>query len=227
MSLNLMLVEDHYSLRKVTASVLREAGFVVIDVAHAEDVDAELVNHRIDIFILDINLLGEDGLSLARRLREAYSNTGIIMFTARSASNEVAEGYNAGADIYLTKPVATTVLVSAVESLGRRLGHAASQVALLTLNIQTLELRYKDLSVKLQNAEANVLSAFARSAKHTLESGEIAVLFGMDEEDYSKSALEVRVARLRKKLRQVSAEADIQSVRLLGYRLTQAIQVVN
>lgn len=225
MSLNILLVEDHYSLRKVTSTVLREAGFFVIDLAHAEDVDAELVNHRIDIFILDINLLGEDGLSLARRLREAYPNAGIVMFTARSATLEVAEGYDAGADIYLTKPVATAVLISAVESLGRRLNLASVDNS-LALNDQSLELSGSSGIVKLQNAEVNVLAAFARSAKHALETGEIALLFGMDEDDFSKSALEVRIARLRKKIKAASADADIQSVRLQGYRLNQAIKVI-
>lgn len=225
MKLNIVLVEDHQALRKVTAGVLREAGFAVLDLAHAEDVDALLVEHRVDVFILDINLLGESGLSLARRLRNAYPLVGIIMFTARSANAEIVEGYGAGADIYLTKPVDSSVLISAVESLGRRM-YSSSVQGRLEMNTTSLELRGDLGSTRLQSAEVEVLSAFARSPKLQLETGQVAELFGMDDIEFSKSALEVRIVRLRKKLKSVCSFTDLQAVRLIGYKLTGVIKII-
>ena len=122
-SLHIVIVEDHESLREVTANVLSEAGYQVTAVAYAEDVDHLLKGQKVDLFILDLNLPGEDGLSLARRIRKVQPRVGIIMATARGSKDDMVNGYDSGADIYMTKPIAPEALLAAIDALGRRMGH--------------------------------------------------------------------------------------------------------
>ncbi|MGA1728205.1 MAG: response regulator transcription factor, partial [Burkholderiaceae bacterium] len=104
LSLNIVLVEDHDLLRTVTESVLKEAGHNILALGCAEEVDEALSGMNPDLYILDLNLPGEDGISLARRIRRSHPRVGIIMTTVRSEVTDRLDGYESGADIYLPKP---------------------------------------------------------------------------------------------------------------------------
>lgn len=83
--IKLLVVEDHQALLEVTVETLAAQGYEVIGLPSAEAID-ELPPHFVaDIAILDLNLPGEDGLSLAQRLRQIQPRIGIIMLTARRA----------------------------------------------------------------------------------------------------------------------------------------------
>lgn len=118
--LEIVLVEDHDQLRRVTAAVLRARGHRVVALASAEEVDDSITLSKPDIFILDLNLPGEDGLSLSRRIRAAQPRVGIIMTTVRREVERRLVGYESGADAYLAKPTDVEELSAAVEALGRR-----------------------------------------------------------------------------------------------------------
>lgn len=91
-----------------------------------EDLD-DLAAHTFDLLILDLNLPGENGLSIAQRYKRANPGCYIIMLTARSRLEDKVAGYESGADIYLTKPVSSAELIAAIKSLARRLmPHAAN-----------------------------------------------------------------------------------------------------
>ena len=107
-SLNIVLVEDHDLLRTVTQSVLTQAGHNVLALSCAEEVDEALSGMSPDLYILDLNLPGEDGISLARRIRHSHPRVGIIMTTVRSEIADRLDGYESGADIYLPKPTDPT-----------------------------------------------------------------------------------------------------------------------
>ena len=81
--------------------------------------------------------------------------------------------------------------------------------------------------IKLQINEFKLLSAFSFTADNILDTGEIAERFDMDDEDFSRSTLTVKIVRLRKKLKQAFGEnADIRAVRLKGYKLTTPLKLV-
>jgi DNA-binding response OmpR family regulator len=118
--LEIVLVEDHDQLRRVTTAVLRARGHRVVALASAEEVDDSVTLSKPDIFILDLNLPGEDGVSLSRRIRAAQPRVGIIMTTVRREVEQRLVGYESGADAYLGKPTDVEELSAAVEALGRR-----------------------------------------------------------------------------------------------------------
>ncbi|WP_328986113.1 response regulator transcription factor [Thiorhodovibrio winogradskyi] len=119
--LNLLIVEDDENLREALVDTLGAQGHAVRGLECAEEVPEQADLLQLDIAVLDLNLPGEDGLSLARRLRQAQPELRVIMLTARTQGADRAAGYASGADIYLTKPASLAELNYALQALARRL----------------------------------------------------------------------------------------------------------
>ena len=103
--LNIVLVEDHDILRQMLQQALQEAGHQVVALSCAEELEDVAGGQPADVFLIDLNLPGEDGLSLTERVRAAYPLAGLIVVTARSALQDKLEAYARGAYLYLTKPL--------------------------------------------------------------------------------------------------------------------------
>ncbi|MFA7243641.1 MAG: response regulator transcription factor, partial [Sulfuricellaceae bacterium] len=113
---------------------------------------------RADILLLDLNLPGEDGISLARRIREVLPEVGIIMVTARRQARDKIEGYGSGADIYLTKPTSVEELDAAIQALSRRVRPAPALVTgRLRLNPATLQLSGPRSTIDVSDQECSLL----------------------------------------------------------------------
>lgn len=114
------VVEDETHLRGDLVEYLSACGHEVTGCADGSALDALLAHQGIDILILDVNLPGEGGFSIANRLR-VQSDIGIIMLTARGLNVDRVVGLEVGADVYLVKPVELRELEAQVRSLSRRL----------------------------------------------------------------------------------------------------------
>jgi len=115
---NLLLVEDNKALNAVLTEFLADAGYHVLTFEQAEDIPESA---QFEMAILDLNLPGEDGLSLAKRLKSANPGLGIILLTIRSALDDKLQGYEMGADVFLAKPVEPSELLAVLNALARRL----------------------------------------------------------------------------------------------------------
>ena len=122
-SLNVIVIEDDDFLRDSIVELLNTQGHVVRGYFCADEMDQTVKYSAADLYVIDVNLPGENGFQLAARLRNGQPNAGIIMFTARTAIADRINGYKHGADVYLPKPVDPTEFLSVVEALGRRLNH--------------------------------------------------------------------------------------------------------
>jgi DNA-binding response OmpR family regulator len=229
--LNIILVEDHDILRRMLQQALEEAGHQVVALSCAEEMEDEAGGQPADVFLIDLNLPGEDGLSLTERVRAAHPLAGIIMVTARSSLNDKLEGYARGADLYLTKPLEVPELCAAVAALGRRrqkVGELLTQQQSLTLTQQQMTLtKPGGAPVHLSASETAMLVAFSRAPGQRVAYWQIAETLGLDLQTYAKASLEVRIVRLRKKLVEAGAEPGcIEAVRRHGYQLCIPVQVV-
>lgn len=223
--LNLLIVEDNDDLRSTMQEVLQAAGDHVVAVESAEAAVERADLTHIDIVILDLNLPGEDGLSFAVRLRKSHPTLGIIMLTARNSSADKCIGFDLGADIYLTKPVPLNELQAAIRSLGRRVRHVTSDG--LTLNVRQLQIAGLAQPVGLTPGETSLLSAFVRAPQQELENWQIAEVLGMDIDGLNKSALELHIVRLRKKLQQAGViGVTVKVLRGRGYKLCTVLHVI-
>lgn len=122
---HIMVVEDEASLRADVVEYLSACGHTVVGCGDGSELDAALSRQNADIIILDVNLPGEDGFSIAKRLRD-HSDVGIIMLTARGVNVDRVVGLEIGADVYLVKPVELRELEAQIRTLARRLKVAPS-----------------------------------------------------------------------------------------------------
>ena len=221
--LNISLVEDNTLLRESLVDVLAEEGFAIAAFPSVGSLTANSNLRGAQLFILDLNLPGEDGLSYARRLRRDHGAVGIIMLTARSEPMDRQNGYENGADIYLTKPSSPGELIAAIRALERRLAPDTpiSAGVTLTLDPQSLIVTGDAGSTPLTTAEADLLRHFLAAPERRLHADHIPTIVGTAA---TRGAVEVRITRLRKKLVTAGAKGNPLAVlRGWGYQLTADI----
>lgn len=221
--LNIIVVEDHDGLREMTVEALCLQGHRAIGVDCAETLP-DLQHNPPDVMVIDLNLPGEDGISLAQRVRATHPGIGIIMLTARSQTTEKTLGYESGADIYLTKPTSVEELGAALQAVARRLKPAATPVAQavipFTLERQRMILSGPGGQAHLNAMETSVLNALAGAPGQRMENWELVRVLSKTEAGYTKARLEVLIFRLRKKLTQAGADTHaIKVIREVGYQL--------
>lgn len=126
---NILVVEDDRETRSLIAKYLRDHGCNVATATDGREMTRALVDHRVDLLILDVMLPGEDGLSLCRKVR-AELQVPIIMLTARGEDVDRILGLEMGADDYLAKPFNPRELLARINAVLRR--QAAAQTASVT-----------------------------------------------------------------------------------------------
>lgn len=229
--MNILLVEDYLDLQQAMSTSLKRLNHQVIGLAAAEEVDLALAEHSADLALIDLNLPGEDGLSLIKRMRHARPEMGIIIISARNTTLDRVNGYQSGADLYLAKPVANEELMAAISGLARRLesqpqtassGHEAASIE---LDSSALTIKGPQGSARLTTTEFALLAGLARAKDRTLETEQIYQMLGRGEG--KKSALEALVYRVRRKMAEAGAgDNSIRSHRLKGYQLFCPVRIV-
>jgi DNA-binding response OmpR family regulator len=228
------LVEDDRLLRQEVENHLKANGFLVYSAASASELNDSLIQESVDIFIIDMSLPGESGLSLCKRIRASLPNVGIVIMTANANLHDRIAGYShGGADMYLTKPVSPVELVLVLQGLGKRVKKLLTENS-WSLKIQDRVLISPDGSQKLRltSREKTLLIALANAKGNILDSGSLSDLFTTDDIDdiMSKHALEEMIARFRKKIKSVTpadTEPAIKSVWGKGYQLCLKLEISN
>jgi two-component system phosphate regulon response regulator OmpR len=224
--LKIALVEDSDDLRDLLKRDISKAGYTVYSAESAEDLDDLVTHTHIDLLILDLNLPGEDGLSIAKRYKRSNPGLYIIMLTARAREQDRIDGYESGADVYLTKPISSVELMAAIGSVSRRLRKLHDPQDVI-LNTRTMTLTGVK-TVELGRIEIVLLKALNESPNGNLPYFRLLELCGeIEMNEHSKAALEVRVVRLRKKLSDAGIEGKgIRAIRGEGYQLLSRIKIV-
>lgn len=218
--LNIAIIEDNAALRESLVDVLTDEGHHISAFDCAEALKANSSVATFDIVVLDLNLPGEDGVTLARRLRVSKPRIGIVMLTARATPDDRRVGYDSGADIYLAKPSSSEELTSSIWALARRLDLQHLNGQAIELNLKAMSLTGGHGSVKVSASEALLLEGFIRAPDNRLTTAQIIRLQGQNE-GTSKATIGVKIVRLRKKLLAIGAAGQpINVVRNWGYQLS-------
>lgn len=227
-ALNIAVIEDLDPERKLICKILRREGHQVSDFASVEGLNSHKPT-TIDLLITDIKLPGTDGLSFSRRFRESHPASRIIILTALDSTEDRAAGYEHGADIYLTKPISPPELIAAIKTLSRRLKEAlqlAQSRETFTLNTRSMTLQGPQNVVSLSHSETTMLTQWNSAPEHLLGLGDLFRTLNLKENASSKSALEVRIVRLRKKISKTGYTLpSIKNIRGRGYQLSMALQI--
>jgi DNA-binding response OmpR family regulator len=218
---SVILVEDNISLREALEHHLEDAGFSIRGVGDGQELNQELAINKPDVIVLDLNLPQEDGISIAKRVRLAYPNMGIVMLTARVRSIDRHEGYDSGADVYLTKPVNPSELTTVLQNLCRRISPQAGNPS-WSLHLASLQLvSPAKEAIKLTVSEAKLLQELALSGELLSMSRLIEVFGDIDlPEPTNKLRIEQVVSRVRRKMDVLlGGQPSIKAVTRLGYKL--------
>jgi DNA-binding response OmpR family regulator len=225
-AINLAVLEDDSVLREELCAYLSDNGFVTHEAMLGLALDALLLEHRIDLILLDLNLPGENGFDIARRLKRNQPHIGILMLTARTSLSDRIKSYESGVDIYLPKPTPAAEILAALNSIYRRISRAdleRSSWILDTANRQ-LCLTPQNIIVHLTMTEVQILIVLIRSKEHKIDADSFCVELTKNShrQAFSKRALENSISRLRKKVTDLlpgEATHFIDSIWGFGYQL--------
>lgn len=221
-SRKIVLIEDHDNLRVALTKLLETSGHIVLSMEDAEGFDENPTASGADVFLVDLNLPGEDGLSFVRRLRSSNPTAFIIITTARTELEDRVLGYSSGANVYLRKPIEPEELLAIIEA---RAEASATESNLPILKISTLCLMYRGREVALSHAEATILHKLTTAKDMTLKSWQLVGLYCDDDTSFNVQNLQMRLSRLRKKLEAVGLGKNaLISERGSGYRLTTRVK---
>ena len=223
-SLKIAIVEDNDDLRSILIQDISIAGYFVQGADSAKQLDELFANDTFDILIADVNLPGEDGFSIAARYKKYQPNLAIVMLTARTAVEDKVGGYEAGADLYLTKPVSNFELLAAIGSIARRVS-AQKPKSEIVLNLKNMTLTAAK-TVDLNRQEVLIVKALSESPSSNLPYYQLLEICNEPVDETSKATLEVRIARLRKKFVEAGVDKSLRALRGDGYQLLVDIHIV-
>ena len=176
---HVLALDDDPAIRQLVSDYLSENDLRVTAVANGREFDATLARETIDLVVLDLRLQGEDGMQIARKLRET-SAIPILMLTGRVDEADRVMGLELGADDYLTKPFSPRELLARIRALLRRAraqATVAEAIALVRayrfgnweLNIGLRKLKSaQGRAVDLTNGEFSLLAAFVSAPQRIL-----------------------------------------------------------
>lgn len=221
MTTRVLLVEDDGRIRQALGLALTDLGYDVAESATGEDALEELSKCRPDVVLLDLMLPGMDGIEVCRRIRE-HDDLPIIMVTARAESREVVVGLEAGADDYVTKPVAAEELAARISALLRRTQRHDSSSTIGDVELRPQEgvaLRGGE-ELHLTKTELRLLCELASADGRVVTREQLLErVWGYDYFGDTR-LLDVHIRRLRTKVEEdPGAPQLIQTVRGLGYKI--------
>lgn len=220
----IVVVEDNDTLRDLLVSYLEQPGRQVYSADCGEALNEVLAQQSVNIAVLDLNLPYEDGLAITRRLRRSHPHIKIIMLTARVRPADRTSGYDAGADVYLTKPTNVAELEAVVRNLSTRETVMPLEGFALNRRAHVLSLPEQQRLV-LSPTESAILEQLALAPEQGVDSEYLlAQLRRQGNSQLSRENLVVTISRLRKKIEPLSEPPlQIVTVRNYGYRLDQPL----
>jgi len=227
---HIAVVDDEAQIREAVGEYLELHGFNVSLADGGAALEEIIAQERpVDLAILDLNMPGEDGLTIARRLRE-HSDIGIIILTAAGQTLDRIIGLEIGADDYMGKPFDLRELLARVKSVLRRVASTASSnggeqdqdeisVGRLTLNTAMRKLFDENgAEIQLTSMEYDLLQVFASHANHVLNRDQLLDLSHSQNTDPFDRSIDVRIARLRRKIEKDPTKPQIlKTIRGAGY----------
>jgi DNA-binding response OmpR family regulator len=234
---HVLAVDDDPSIRELVARYLGDSEIRVTALESGHGVADVLSRNNVDLLILDLRLPGEDGLEIARRVR-ASSPVPILMLTARAEEADRVMALEIGADDYVTKPFSPRELLARVRALLRRarvydsVAQGLQRVRAYRFGGYQLSVRLRRLlkpcgaAVDLTNAQFNLLAAFLSSPQQVLSRDELLQRSRLHNDEVYDRAIDVQVARLRRRIQPPEAPELIRTERGAGYLFTVPVEVV-
>ena len=218
----LLLVDDDPELRELIGAYLSKQGFDVRTAENGREMDEVLQRHRIDLVLLDLMLPGEDGLSIAKRLKTSEGMP-IIMISAQGQDVDRIVGLEIGADDYLGKPFNPRELLARIRAVMRRSSGLSGMMETVefgefVLDRKTRRLTCEGRNIELTSGEFDLMGIFVDYPNSVMDRDKILdLLTGAERSPFDRS-IDVRITRLRSKIEaDPSAPVYIRTIWGKGY----------
>jgi two-component system OmpR family response regulator len=235
---HVIALDDDAAVRDMIAEYLGQNDIRVTTVATGVELTAAMARELVDLVILDLRLKGEDGMQIARKLRED-SAIPILMLTGRTEEADRVMGLELGADDYLTKPFSPRELLARIRALLRR-AKAQATVADAVAKVRAYRFEGWELNVGLRklkspkgepvdltNGEFRILAAFLSSPQRILSRDQLLDLSRVHGAEVYDRAIDIQILRLRRKIEPDPARPQfIKTERGAGYVFSVPVDVV-
>jgi two-component system alkaline phosphatase synthesis response regulator PhoP len=222
-----LVVEDEIEIARVVRDYLRNAGFEVIVVGDGGSAVASVRSAKPDLLVLDLGLPGRDGLDVAREIRR-WSDTPIVMLTARGDETDRVVGLELGADDYVVKPFSPKELVARIRAVLRRTraaerGAEVLRAADVEIDTGKMRVTVAGRTVELTPTEFQLLSTLAAEPGRVFTRGQLLdAVHGVAIESYER-AIDAHVKNIRRKIEPEPASPRyLLTVHGVGYRFADA-----
>lgn len=221
-----LVVDDEPDIREVIRFSLEEAGFRVLEAGHADDARKVLLTESPDLLLLDWMLPGRSGLELAQQLKQNARTRAlpIIMVSARGEEEDRVRGLETGADDYIAKPFSPREMVARVNAVLRRAkpGDLDAEIEIGGLRMDNVSHRVTadGRRIEIAPTEYRLLHFFMTHADRAFSRSQLLDQVWGDQVYVEERTVDVHVRRLRKALEVTGHDRLLQTVRGVGYRLS-------
>jgi DNA-binding response OmpR family regulator len=223
--IKILLAEDDSNLGNLLQNYLSAKNYETRLFVNGRLALEAFANESFDLCILDIMMPVMDGLSLAREIRQSFKNIPIIFLTAKNQKENVIEGFQSGADDYVTKPFSMEELLYRIEAILRRTSNSSADrnselyfIGAYTFDPLHQLLTFNKETIKLTTKESELLELLYQQGNDMLERNYALKTIWIDDNYFNARSMDVYISRLRKYL---SKDADIRIINIhgKGYKL--------
>lgn len=226
-SRSVLVVEDDPAIRRGLVDALGFQGYQTHERADGPSGLRAALELRLDLVLLDVVLPGMEGFDVLQSLRRAKPRLPVIMVTARGSEDDCVRGLKRGADDYVVKPFSATELLARVEAVLRRSAERPSDVQQVRVRNRVIDLERREVTLPdgerrtLSETESALFRYLAAAPGRAVSRDELLrSVWGLDPRNLHTRTVDMHVARLREKLADPPAAAEvIVTVRSKGYML--------
>lgn len=225
--IKVLLVEDEQTLAMIIKNTLEGQGFLIHTAADGEEGLHLFFDLRPDVLVADVMMPRMDGFEMVRRIRQTDRHTPVLFLTARSAVNDVVEGFELGANDYLKKPFGMQELIVRIKALmGRACTYTPSaeseqilyEIGRYQLDTRRQLLLHEGTEQELSHREAGILRLLCQNRNCVVNMRDILLDLWGDDSFFNQRSLHVFITKLRHKLAK-DDHIRIINVRGIGYKL--------
>jgi DNA-binding response OmpR family regulator len=219
-SAKIAVIEDDATIARLVELELMHAGYEVVKYGDGESALLGIDEAEPDLVLLDVMLPGADGLTVAKTMRDRELKMPILMLTARSETQDVVLGFEAGADDYLRKPFEVPELLSRVRALLKRTEHERPTAQFKAANVEidpaSRSVLVDGEPVNFTAKEYDLLAFLVTNAGRVISRDEILEVVWSGQHETDSNVIEVFVCHLRTKIGDKDNQI-IRTIRGVGY----------
>lgn len=220
--IKVLLVEDEQTLSMIIKDTLEEKEYLITTAKDGEEGLRLFMQINPDVLVADVMMPKMDGFEMVRRIRQTDKTTPVLFLTARSAINDVVEGFELGANDYLKKPFGMQELIVRIKALVRRSfveekKNTIFSIGNYSFNSVTQQLSFSGSSIELSHRESEILKRFCDNKDEVVSTQSLLIELWGDDSFFNSRSLQVFITKLRHKLSK-DERIRIINIRGIGYK---------